>query len=168
MKKLGVFIELSNIYHTIALRFNESRIGNRRVSYEKYIKFLKDIGNIVDAYAYGTQKTNEAEKFIKRLEAIGFTVRYKSLKEYSGKMGVKHKADWDVGIVMDIVQSYEKYDMIVLGTADGDFRPLVEWLVSKGKQVLILACGISKDLKETATSIIEIPESLLERRRKKK
>ena len=74
------------------------------------------------------------------------------------------KADWDVGIAIDMVTTVEgnSIDMMIICTADGDMTPAVEWVISKGINVIILACGISRDLKNTATKFIEIPESFLE------
>jgi hypothetical protein len=40
-------------------------------------------------------------------------------------------------------------------------RELVEYLVAHGKQVIVLACGISSDLKESATRCVEIPGSMV-------
>ena len=53
-------------------------------------------------------------------------------------------------------------DMVVLGTADGDMAPVVQWCQGRGIPVVILASGISHELRDIVSKAIEMPESLLE------
>ena len=156
MKRIGVFADVSNLYYCVNKKFNS------KLDYEKYYDWIKPLGEIQQAVAYGAQMDDKAEGFIYALKKIGFYTKYKTPKTYVNNDIVRRKADWDVGIAIDIVTMIDKIDMIVLGTADGDLCPVVEWSLAKGADVIILACGISKDLKEIATKWVEIPESMLE------
>ena len=131
-------------------------------------KLVKDFGELVKVVAYGSQMSNEAAGFIHCLEKIGFQTKFKAVKSYNNEQELRRKADWDVGITMDIVSMIDRFDMIILGTADGDLEPVVDWAMRRGVDVVILACGISRDLKDRATQHIEIPESLLEEASMKK
>jgi len=156
-KRIGIFADVSNLYYCLGKKF-----GGRKLNYEAYYKYVSGLGEIQRAIAYGAQEHSEAEDFISCLKIIGFETKYKTPKSYGAGDNIKKKADWDVGIAVDIIEMADKLDMIFLGTADGDLEPVVEWSQRKGIEVIILACGISRDLRETAGTAIEIPESLLE------
>jgi len=161
-KRIGVFVDVSNLYYCIGKKFS-----NRKLDYAAYLAYIKELGDVQIAHAYGAQMRSEASGFIHCLKQIGFEPKYKTPKDYHNKESFRRKADWDVGIAMDIVRLIERVDMLVLGTADGDLRPLVEWVKERGVEVFILSCGISRELKESATKFIEIPESMLEQEREK-
>lgn len=160
MRSIGVFVDVSNLYYCAKKKFDK-----RKIDYREYLSYVKDLGEIVNATAYGCHVNDEAKGFIHCLKEIGFQTKYKAVKGYHSDTGLRHKADWDVGITIDIVRLIDQFDMVVLGSADGDLTPAVEWCKEQGKDVLVLACGISKDLKEKATEYIEIPESFLEDRK---
>lgn len=159
MKRVGVFVDLSNLYYSLG-----NKTKNKKLDYSKYLEFVRDFGEIVILNAYGAQMDNQAESFIRRLKDLGFNTYYKNPKTYLNDMRIKRKADWDVGIALDVYDSIDQLDIIILGTADGDMIPLVERLIKMGKEVIILAAAISKGLKDIATLTIEIPESFLEKR----
>ena len=156
-KRIGIFCDVSNLYYCIGKKFDK-----RKLDYREYLQYAKDLGDVQHAHAYGAQLNNEASGFIHCLRQIGFEPKYKSPKDYHNKDNFKSKADWDVGIAIDIVRMIDRMDMIILGTADGDLTPVVEWAKEQGVDVIILACGISRELKDAATKFIEIPESMLE------
>lgn len=159
MKRLGVFADISNLYYCILKKFD-----GRKIDYEKYMEFIKELGEIQEAIAYGAQMNEEAKGFIYALQQIGFKTKYKTPKAYNNDNEIRHKADWDVGITVDMMNLVlaGRLDMIILGTADGDMVDAVDWIRSRGVGVVTLACGISRDLKDASTKWIEIPESLLE------
>lgn len=134
----------------------------RKLDYAAYMKYVQELGLLHVAYAYGAQLENEASGFIHCLKATGYTPKYKTPKTYKSDGKIKRKADWDVGIAMDIVQTIDRLDMVLLGSADGDLCPVVDWAQRRGAVVVVLACGISRDLRDLADQAIEIPESLLE------
>jgi uncharacterized LabA/DUF88 family protein len=161
-KRVGIFMDVANLYGTIGARY-----GSRKLDYKAYYTYASDFGDVVMSNAYGSQMKDEATGFINCLRDIGFSPIYKKIKCYHNDDHIKHKADWDVGIAIDIVKAIANLDMVILGSADGDFQSLTKWILEQGKQVLILACGISKDLRETCTEAIEIPESMLEGKNEK-
>ena len=77
------------------------------------------------------------------------------------KMEIK-KADWDVGIAIDIVRAINRVDILVLGSADGDLAPLLSWAKEQQCKTVVCACNISYELREVADELIEIDESFLE------
>jgi uncharacterized LabA/DUF88 family protein len=158
-KRIGVFMDVSNLYYCCNQKYQA------KLNYKAYLDFIKGYGDVTQAIAYGAQLKDEARKFIAVLEHLGFQAKYKCPKTFEGTgTAVKRKADWDVGIAMDIVQIClgVGVDTIFIGSADSDLVPVVNWTVNRGVTVVVLACGISRDLKDVATKWIEIPESMLE------
>jgi uncharacterized LabA/DUF88 family protein len=122
--------------------------------------YVEGLGSIQLAIAYGCQKHNEAEGFRFALEQIGFETKYKS-PNMDGKAGIL-RANWDVTITLDITNSIERLDCVVLGSADKRLVPLISWCKERGVKVIVLASGIGQSVERMASMSIEIPESLLE------
>ena len=160
-KRIGIFADISNLYYCVGRKYPE-----RKLDYRKYLKFVKDIGDVTIAIAYGSQLASSASGFIYCLKQMGFQTKFKTPKTYNNELPdgpiLKRKADWDVGITMDIVNMIDRLDMVILGSGDGDMLPVVEWAMARGVEVVVIATGISKDLRDHCTKFIEIPESFLE------
>ena len=153
---VGLYVDVSNLYYCLNQRYD-----GKKLNYKKYIYYVKSLGTLIHSCAYGSHLNNEAGTFIDHLKSLGFETKFKEPKVFHNKQGIKRKADWDVGITIDLVNDYSRFDRIVIGTADGDLAPTVSWLIDKGISVIILACNISRDLKELIPSAsIEIPESM--------
>jgi len=156
-KRIGIFVDVSNLYFCLSKKFD-----GRKLDYAKYYSYISDLGNVNRAVAYGAQIRGQANKFLHYLRQVGFETKYRSPKAFIDNGTVRKKADCDLQIAVDIIQYIEELDMLVLGSADGDFKPLIEMAKEKGVTTIILACQISQDLKAIADEFIEIPASLLE------
>ena len=152
MKRLGLFVDVSNLYYCISKKYK-----NKKLDYKKLVDYCKDLGEIQQSTAYGAQIKNEAAAFIHCLKGLGFNIKYKQPKIYENM----RKADWDVGIAIDIVRDLVDLDMIILATADGDMAPVIQYAKEKGKQVVVIGSNISHELQNIVTKYIEIPESLV-------
>ena len=156
MKQVGIFLDVSNLYYCVKKRMNG------KINYAKYLEFVEGLGEINCAFAYGAILNHSTRKFLTALKKIGFKPKYKTPRQYALGASIVRKADWDVGITLDIIKKLPDLDIIVLGSADGDFRPIVEYAIEQGKDVVVLACKISKELEDSATRWIELPETFLE------
>ena len=78
----------------------------------------------MSAFAYATDRGDEKQvQFQNILRAIGFTVKLKPmLKRHDGTA----KADWDVGIALDVFEAAEHCDTVILASGDGDFDILLQ------------------------------------------
>jgi uncharacterized LabA/DUF88 family protein len=156
MKRIGVFVDVSNLYYTVKTRYQN------KVDYSKLLAYISDLGQVRYASAYMASTGHGSEAFVTHLKSAGYRVTAKLPKTYKNSDGtVKRKCDLDVNICMDVVSQTDGLDLIALCTADGDMVPLVNWLIGKNKQVLILGCGISAELAKIARAI-ELPPSVLE------
>lgn len=158
MKKILLVADVSNLYHSIKRKFGE----RAKLNYLKFVESAIDGGELVKAIAYGVEVNNQVGNFRTALEHRGFETKFKKPKVFASSND--RKADQDIQIVVDIMEfvSENPVDVVVIGSADGDFAPCVRHLREKGIEVWILATGISYELRDTASRYGEITEEMLE------
>ena len=151
-QRVGVFIDVQNLYHSAR------NIYNARVNFDELLKDVLRERKLIRSFAYVVRtKTGEEQPFFEALVKLGFETRIRDLQEFAG--GQK-KADWDVGIVIDAVRVAPSVDVVILISGDGDFIPLVEYLRNQGKRVEVMAFkqSASSKLIEAADKFIDIGE----------
>ncbi len=153
LRRIGIFADVSNLYYCIGKKWE-----GRKLDYEKYLEIAQGEGIRIRAIAYGTQIGDEAMNFIVALKHFGYETKYRQPKILRDEV---RKTDWDVGIAMDVVRMFSRFDTVVLGTADPDMVPLVQFIQERGVIVRIIACGISRELKDIADSFYEVTEDML-------
>ena len=118
MKKIALFADVQNIYYTTRQAYG------RQFNYRKLWQRLSAEGDIVTAIAYATHRGDDKQlKFQDALKHIGFSVK---LKPYIQRSDGSAKGDWDVGITIDVMQTANDVDTVVLLSGDGDFDLLLE------------------------------------------
>ena len=141
--KTAIFIDVQNIYYTTRDTFKRS------FDYKKFWNQIETNNQIFIANAYAIDKGDEKQKkFQYALQTIGFNVK---LKPYISRADGSAKGDWDVGITIDILDSAENAEKIILLSGDGDFDLLVQKVIAK-YGCLVHIYGV-KEL--TASSLIE-------------
>ena len=121
--KTAIFVDIQNIYYTTRDTFKRS------FNYKRFWDKIESEDNIILANAYAIDKGDEKQKkFQYALKTIGFTVK---LKPYISWSDGSSKGDWDVGITIDILDSAEKAEKIILLSGDGDFDLLVQKVIDK-------------------------------------
>lgn len=157
LRRLGIFADVSNLYYCVGKKWE-----GRKLNYEKYLEIAQGDSMRIRAIAYGAQVADEAVNFISALRHFGYETKYRQPKVSRGVDGKEiRKADWDVGIAMDVVRILPRLDIVILGTADPDMVPLVNFIQERGSIARIVACGISRELKDVADSFLEITEPML-------
>ena len=159
-KQIGVFVDVSNLYYCIGKKYK-----GKKLDYSKYMEYIKSFGEIVVANAYGAQIRNQASSFLYCLRQLGIVPIYATPKSFIDNGVTTKKADYDVKITVDIFEVAPKLDIIIIGSADGDFVPLIKNLLSLNKKVIVFACKISSNIHELGIPCIEIPESFLEEKK---
>jgi len=142
-KKIAIFVDVQNIYYTTR------DIFQRQFNYRQLWQILSEQGDIVVANAYAIQRSDDAQhKFQKALKHIGFNVK---LKPFIQRGDGSAKGDWDVGITIDILETSQNVDEIILLSGDGDF----DMLLNKVKQKFNLNTKVYGVRALTANSLIE-------------
>jgi uncharacterized LabA/DUF88 family protein len=116
----------------------------------------------VCAYAYATDRGDAKQaQFQNILRAIGFNVQLKAvLKRLDGTA----KADWDVGIALDVFEYAQQCDTIVLASGDGDFGILLDRIRERFRtksEVYGVRALTSNQLIGPASKFIAIDEKLI-------
>lgn len=136
---VAIFIDVQNLY------YSARHLYNKKVNFSEIVRTALAGRKLIRAIAYVVStKTGEEKPFFEALGKIGIETKEKELQEFFG--GAK-KADWDVGIAIDIVRICPNVNSIVLATGDGDFAPVVEYAKSQGKQVELISFGRTTSLK---------------------
>lgn len=156
-KRVLVLADVSNLYYCVGKRFNGGKLN-----YQKLLRAAIGDNELYRAIAYGAEIEDEAANFKAALRSFGYEPKYKQPRVYPIQGREFRKADWDVGIAMDVVKMLDNVDIVVYCSADGDLAPSLEYVQFRGKQTHVLACGISRDLKDVCNKWTEIVEELLE------
>lgn len=158
MRKIGVFVDVQNIYYTTRDTFQQQ--FNYRLLWQE----LMAQGDIVEATAYAIQRSDDQQhKFQKALKHIGFNVK---LKPFIQRSDGSAKGDWDVGITIDIMtaSANQDIDTIVLLSGDGDFDLLLNHIKAQfGVKTIVYGVPIltANTLINAADEYHEIDKSLL-------
>lgn len=130
-QRVGIFIDTQNLYHSARSTFKA------HVNYRALVDSAVAGRQLVRAFAYVIRSESLDEmKFFEALTDLGIETRVKDLQVfYSGEK----KADWDVGIAIDIVRMSEKLDAIVLVSGDGDFTEVLKYVRSRGLRAEVMA-----------------------------
>jgi len=151
-QRVGVFIDAQNLYHTA------KNLYKRKVNFGAVVKEAVAGRRLVRAIAYViTSESGDEKAFFDALVKAGIETKSKDLQVFSG--GAK-KADWDVGLAVDMIKMAPRLDAVVLVSGDGDFVPLVEYLQTT-TQVEAVAFGRSSsmNLKEQVDDFLDLSEN---------
>jgi uncharacterized LabA/DUF88 family protein len=138
--RVGVFVDDAN------LSASARRDLGSRLDYGALLESLTDQRRRVAAVAFVVDAPETPRErhaaFVHSLRAQGWDLREKRAK-------VRHdgsrKADWDMGMAMEILDRLDDVDVFVIGTGDGDFVPLIKRLRREGKRVEVAAFRASTD-----------------------
>jgi len=137
--RVSIFIDASNIYHSYKrLKW--------KIDFRKFLDYLKE-SDLQEVYYYTARDLGSAgqTKFLNFLEMIGYKVRSKKVKFIKDKNKSKekdgfHKGNLDVELTMDILETKDKYDTLILLSGDSDFEPLLQLMKMKyHKRCLVMA-----------------------------
>lgn len=154
-QRVGVFIDTQNLYHSA-----KNLYGGARVNFGQVLKDALGGRSLIRALAYMvTTEAGDEKNFIEALGKFGIEVKTKDLQIF---VDGSKKADWDVGLAVDAIKLAPKLDTVIIGSGDGDFVPLVQYLKENmGAQVEVIAFGKSSSgkLRETADDFLDLSEN---------
>ena len=96
MEKVCIFVDVQNIYYTT------KQIYNAHFNYSVFWKKATSNREVVKAIAYAVNRNDPRQiQFQNILREIGFEIK---LKPFVQRIDGTAKADWDVGITLDIME----------------------------------------------------------------
>ena len=156
LETVSVFVDVQNIYYTCRQAYQ------RNFDYNRFFADITLERTLVTAFAYATDRGDaRQEQFQNILRGIGFTVR---LKPMLTRLDGTTKADWDVGIALDVFEAAENCDTIVLASGDGDFDVLLRRIrqrFSTKSEVYGVPALTSQSLIREADKFVPIDKHLL-------
>lgn len=152
MKKIGVFIDLQNIYLAVKTIEQKSKINFSVL--KEYLHSSEAVVMMSVFTCFDPEYKSQID-FINHLGLLGYRVVSKPLKKLPDGTT---KANMDLEMAMEVMNQAPHLDEIVLITGDGDFTPLVNYLCSLGKFVRIIGPDVltSPDLIRACHSFINL------------
>lgn len=138
--RVSMFIDASNIY------YSQKRL-KWQIDFRKLLNYLKSEIDLQEIYYYTARDLSftKQTRFLNFLEMIGYKVRSKKIKFIKDKQRVVerdgfYKGNLDVELTIDVLESKEKYDTLILVSGDSDFEPLLQLMKMKyRKRCLVMA-----------------------------
>jgi len=153
--KIGAFIDASNL--------NLSAIQHLGygIDYNQLYK-LCSLGSekMVKALVYAVNMGGGFDQWIEVVSNCGFTVRR---KEPHVRADGSRKADCDIMLTIGVVRYLPRVDWVVIGSGDGDFEPLIEFVHKCGKKVRVIAVpeGTHSAMRKQADEYVPITKEHL-------
>ena len=156
MNRLSIFVDGNNMFY--AQQKNGWFFDPRRV-----LDYFKSEPNtsLVNAFWYtGLKDPQDQRGFRDALISLGYTVRYKILKEYYDDSSGRYsqKANLDIEIVVDMFNTVDQYDKVILFSGDGDFERAIELLRSKNTHITVVSTEgmIARELRNATDRYIDL------------
>lgn len=119
--RVGVFIDAQNIFRSLAQLQMRARLDYKKIRDHCVAGRTLYCAKFYDVTV---EQDVAKESFLDAMRR-DYEVIVKPVQLFTG--GVT-KGDWDLGIAMDMIKFAEKLDVVVLGSGDGDFIPVVQHL----------------------------------------
>jgi uncharacterized LabA/DUF88 family protein len=155
-ERLSIFVDGNNMFY--AQQKNGWFFDPRRV----LDYFTNDPNvNLINAFWYtGLKDSQDQRGFRDALISLGYTVRTKILKEYYDDSSGRYsqKANLDIEIVVDMFNTVEQYDRVILFSGDGDFERAIELLRSKNTNITVVSTEgmIARELRNVTDRYIDL------------
>ncbi len=156
MSRLSIFVDGNNMFY--AQQKNGWFFDPKKI----LELFTKDpYVSLVNAFWYtGLKDPQDQRGFRDALISLGYTVRTKILKEYydSDSGRYSQKANLDIEIVVDMFNTVDQYDRVVLFSGDGDFERAIELLRSKNTHITVVSTEgmIARELRNVTDRYIDL------------
>lgn len=159
MERVAIFVDVQNIYYTVRQAYDA------QFDYTVFWRRATANRKVIAATAFAIDRDDPKQRrFQNTLRGIGFNVK---LKPYLSRADGSAKGDWDVGIVLDVLDAAPSVDCVVLASGDGDFDLLVQRLRDR-QQLTVEVYGVpqltARSLIDSATRFCPIQDDLLLRR----
>jgi len=138
-QRIGVFIDVQNLY------YSAKALYGAKVNFDEIARTATAGRRLVRAIAYAVKADMpEEQSFFDALEKLGIEVKVKELQTF---VSGQQKADWDVGIAVDILKMAPRLDSVVLCSGDGDFQILLHHAKADGCRAEVISFGRSTSAK---------------------
>ena len=148
-QRIAIFIDVQNLY------YSAKALYNAKVNFAEIVRTATADRKLIRAIAYAVRaEMPEEQSFFDALEKLGIEVKTKDLQTF---VSGQKKADWDVGIAVDVLALAPKLDAVILCSGDGDFQLLLHHAKSVGCRAEVISFG-----KSTSSKLIEEADDFID------
>jgi uncharacterized LabA/DUF88 family protein len=161
-ERVALFIDGANLYSAArALQFD--------IDYKKLLELFQAKSNLVRAYYYTVliedQEYSPIRPLVDWLDYNGYTLVTKPAKDYtdpSGRRRIRNSVD--VELAIDMLDTCDRIDHIVLFSGDGGYRRAIEAVQRRGVRVSVVSTVKSSppmaadELRRQADSFVELAD----------
>ena len=160
--RIALFIDGPNLHATAkALGFD--------IDYRRLLAEFCKRGRLLRALYYTTiyedQEFSSVRPLVDWLDYNGYTVVTKAAKEFVDATGRRRmKGNMGIELAVEAMQLARYLDEMVLFSGDGDFRPLVEAVQSRGVRVTVISTTsstppmVADELRRRADTFLDLAE----------
>ncbi len=110
---------------------------------KKHLLALLPDKNLSEANVVLIGRHLQRVKFYLRLEQFGYDLFLKPVKLYEQEDGTtRRKANCDVDMAFHLMKEKDNFERVIVLSGDGDFLPVLKYLKSQNKEVIVLARGV--------------------------
>lgn len=154
--RLSIFVDGNNMFY--AQQKNGWFFDPKRVL-EYFTREATTV--LTNAFWYtGLKDLQDQRGFRDALISLGYTVRTKILKEYYDDSSGRYsqKANLDIEIVVDMFNTVDQYDRVILFSGDGDFERAIELLRGKNTHITVVSTEgmIARELRNATDRYIDL------------
>ncbi|HOV91406.1 MAG TPA: NYN domain-containing protein [Syntrophorhabdaceae bacterium] len=132
MRRVGIFIDMQNIYLT-----TKTLYGKWKINFDKLREFFEkdDTFTTFSVFMCYDLDNQPQRSFLNALGLLGYRVISKPIRKLPDGLV---KANMDLEIAVEIMSQADYLDEVILVSGDADFRVLVDFLCRKGKMVTVV------------------------------
>lgn len=144
-QEVAVFVDVQNMYHSA------KKTHGRNLSYAKMLRFCVRSRRLKRAIAYVIDREGvDQVSFFDHLRYCGFEVRKREVIE---RLDGSRKAEWELGMAMDMLRLAERVDVIMIVSGNGVFADIVPSLRAKGAKVE--ACAFRESMSDVLLRAVD-------------
>ena len=123
-QRVAVFVDVQNMYHSAKKTYG------RNLSYAKMLRACVRSRRLSRSIAYVIDREGvDQVSFLDHLRYCGFEVRKREVIE---RMDGSRKAEWELGIAMDMLRIADKVDVIIIVSGNGVFADVAPLIKARG------------------------------------
>jgi len=144
-QRVAVFVDVQNMYHSAKKTYG------RNLSYARMLRTCVRNRRLVRSIAYVLDREGVDQiSFFDHLRYCGFEVRKREVIE---RMDGSRKAEWELGIAMDMLRIADKVDSIIIVSGNGVFADIVPVLQSRG--VKVECCAFKESMSDLLVRAVD-------------
>lgn len=137
-QEVAVFVDVQNMYHSAKKTYG------RNLSYSKMLRFCVRSRRLKRSLAYVIDREGvDQVSFFDHLRYCGFEVRKREVIE---RMDGSRKAEWEMGMAMDMLRIAPRVDVIIIVSGNGAYADVVPALRATG--VKVEACAFRESMSD--------------------